>query len=1002
MKKYILLSLLFISSFGFSQSYPNGIYVGKGIMPYPTGAYSYRLGFGTLAPASDFDFTTIRTGMLLPRLTQGQADARSAVNSELIFNTTTNQFEWWKSAVSDWVSFTGYQSLQEMYDANPTNTTVTDGVNTATISPSQLAINTNLGIDEAGVIGVFNTGGVNANISVENASGIDGARIYASNGGGFSGEIRGDGSIVLSGTGIQALIKSDNITDERTNQLPDANGTLVASASVGATKVTADTEGNLDISSLVTGGGLTNPLTTDLDGGANNLVNIQDVEAALGDFVNVGVSGTLNGGTISGNNSGDQTALTTPNTPAGNISATNVQDAINELDLAISSSSRLFKVNSGAIVRYLGDSYTVGTGATSSAYGWSRLSSDRMGVEQLNLGFAGGGILKGFNNVNTTGAFNSTVKNKLKTIIMLGFNDHIRGGADARELAKIENGYNALFASMFAETAIPANSGSITQTGTWTAFTPSTFPTKAVTLSGQPLSNTTSGNKLTYTLSGTTLIVGYVTNDATATGVTFSNFDVVVDGTVLANVDTNDKSLAVTDSYYNNQYAPGAIVFKNLAAGSHTVEIVNKTNNLLYIDWVGSLMPPNNCGDVMVCSIPLINAAGYATQPTYSPSAITSALADTAIKNAMANYSEYPLIWNDINAGFISTDVAGDFIHYNDAGHARLANNVMKSVSNNSVAPIISSYNDKTEPVSIYGVNYTMNAGAPVQIKTGITSEGLLLDTSAASTVAGMAYHTSTAGVQTQYWQWGKNGNFGVATASVPTYKFEVNGTARFASNFTLDGNLLTDLTIQKTTPKITFDNNVAVISASLFLNGNATQARGVFQPNTANKNVTFGISPSGTATSSTFLAYGAEGISSGNYNYMAMIGNSAGTGGIYSVAVGSGTLQPLNLGMGSTAYFTMGTTGNSTFTNALTVGTESTANHATRKTYVDALTYSYAVNSATTGLSSATLNSTYPSVPVGYRVICPSITLGGAIYTKATEAGSSDVWLMCSAPVAP
>lgn len=61
-----------------------------------------------------------------------------------------------------------------------------------------------------------------------------------------------------------------------------------------------------------------------------------------------------------------------------------------------------------------------------------------------------------------------------------------------------------------------------------------------------------------------------------------------------------------------------------------------------------------------------------------------------------------------------------------------------------------------------------------------------------------------------------------------------------------------------------------------------------------------------------------------------------------------------------------------------------------------------YVVNTTTIGLSSATLNSTYPDVSIGYRVICPSITLGGAIYTKATEAGSSDVWLLISAPVAP
>lgn len=58
-----------------------------------------------------------------------------------------------------------------------------------------------------------------------------------------------------------------------------------------------------------------------------------------------------------------------------------------------------------------------------------------------------------------------------------------------------------------------------------------------------------------------------------------------------------------------------------------------------------------------------------------------------------------------------------------------------------------------------------------------------------------------------------------------------------------------------------------------------------------------------------------------------------------------------------------------------------------------------YTVNSATIGLSKSTLNSTYPNVPVGYLVLCPSIILGGAVYIKATENGSSDVWQTISAP---
>ena len=680
-----------------------------------------------------------------------------------------------------------------------------------------------------------------------------------------------------------------------------------------------------------------------------------------------------------------------------NIKTVNGNSLLGSGDLAISSTAtatRMFKIGAGDTVSYFGDSYTVGTGATTTSLGFARLTVERLGVIQDNQGFAGGGILKAFERSNTTGSVRATAKNNTKNIVMVGFNDHIRGGADARELAKIENGYNALFSSFFAEIAIPANSGSITQTGTWTAFTPSTFPVKATTLSGQPLSNTTSGNKLSYTFTGTTLIIGYVTNDATATGVTFSNFDVVVDGATLTNVNTNDKSLAVTDSYYNNQYAPGAVIFKNLAAGSHTVEIVNKTSNLLYIDYLGHLMAPNACPDVLVCSIPLINAAGYATQPTYSPSALTSAQADTAIRNAMANFPEYPLVWADINTGFLSTDVSGDTIHYNNTGHARLADNIMKVITNNSQSPVISIYNDRIEPVTLFGANYRIVNGMPLQMRSGITSEGIFLDTTAASTLAGLIYHSSTAGVNTQFLKWTKAGNFGLNTATDPTFKLEVNGTTRFVGDSSFGANIVTDITIAKTAPKLTLNNNVATISASWQIIGNNAYARNLIRSETATKVTGLFISPNGApadiASSKALIGvfdtdYGASQTNTSGIYF------SAGTfNGLNSNAAGTGTVKPLMLGINAVAGFTLSTGNVGSFLNPLTV--------PTAVALTDAATYAQAggisVNTTTTVLSSATLNSTYPNVPVGHRVICHLITGAPAIYTKATEAGSSDVWL--------
>ena len=47
-------------------------------------------------------------------------------------------------------------------------------------------------------------------------------------------------------------------------------------------------------------------------------------------------------------------------------------------------------------------------------------------------------------------------------------------------------------------------------------------------------------------------------------------------------------------------------------------------------------------------------------------------------------------------------------------------------------------------------------------------------------------------------------------------------------------------------------------------------------------------------------------------------------------------------------------------------------------------------VNTTTSALSLATLNSTYANNPIGARVVCRSITGGGLVYTKT----SSNTWI--------
>lgn len=101
--------------------------------------------------------------------------------------------------------------------------------------------------------------------------------------------------------------------------------------------------------------------------------------------------------------------------------------------------------------------------------------------------------------------------------------------------------------------------------------------------------------------------------------------------------------------------------------------------------------------------------------------------------------------------------------------------------------------------------------------------------------------------------------------------------------------------------------------------------------------------------------------------------------------------------GFAGTDILTISPSGDVTVTGKMIAGTA-----PTNATDVVRLSDMSVVNTTTTALSSATLNSTYPNVIIGFRVICHLITGAPTIYTKATENGSSDIWLSTSATVTP
>jgi hypothetical protein len=67
-----------------------------------TGANAVKVGIGTTSPQGALDVTSTTGAFIVPRMTTAQRDALTAVNGMIIYNTTTNQFNFYENGA--WVT----------------------------------------------------------------------------------------------------------------------------------------------------------------------------------------------------------------------------------------------------------------------------------------------------------------------------------------------------------------------------------------------------------------------------------------------------------------------------------------------------------------------------------------------------------------------------------------------------------------------------------------------------------------------------------------------------------------------------------------------------------------------------------------------------------------------------------------------------------------------------------------------------------------------------------
>lgn len=321
-----------------------------------------------------------------------------------------------------------------------------------------------------------------------------------------------------------------------------------------------------------------------------------------------------------------------------------------------------------------GDSYTVGDGASNVAHAWVNIFGNVSGLPILNKGFQTAGLVQLF--------YTSTVNTGKPWVVLAGFNEAIKGGARIRNLEKIKGGYQAFLANIFSSTSTAASA--VTATGTWAATSGGTsFPLKATTIGGTGMTNKVIGDKLTYSFSGSSFFMIFEGVDSAAHGSRSADFKIVIDNTDTTYYTSNNLSYAYDDFYWHNTWAPNAIVRTDLSTGSHTAQVINTTNDSLFIDCFGTLKSPLDATSVMIGSVPKLGAVAYAGFTITAGVPVNDGTMDScssSIMEAIRQFPGYPITWVDVNSYF-KNNVAVDLYHPNDTGHARIAQAYLYSLN---------------------------------------------------------------------------------------------------------------------------------------------------------------------------------------------------------------------------------------------------------------------------------------------------------------------------------
>jgi lysophospholipase L1-like esterase len=339
------------------------------------------------------------------------------------------------------------------------------------------------------------------------------------------------------------------------------------------------------------------------------------------------------------------------------------------------------KTVAAGTIRFFGDSFTAGNGASDAAHSYVSLLQQAAEWSGTNLGVGG----RQATQVAASDIYPLTIIDGDISTLLVGYNNARHLGSDAVGLTTYEQTLRACVARL----AIPharwkhGADNSITFSGSdWTSAS-STYSGKVNSKYTQ-----TNGATATQTLYGAAIYISYTCRKNLGGG-DGGSFTVTVDGTVYATVDTN--SAALDDG--PPSFWPHVVRIGGLAPGAHTVVVTAISNGSQFVQIEGYATnngPTSNAPRVYVGTIPVMNTLGYALgSPTYSNA--TDAIIDSynrVLRRVVTDFSADGLLvtlaevsqaynpWDGI------TSQTDENIHPNDLGHSRIAQAFLAAVNN--------------------------------------------------------------------------------------------------------------------------------------------------------------------------------------------------------------------------------------------------------------------------------------------------------------------------------